>query len=80
MIVSNIPLLAIGAPSAPWLQDEPELTACPLCDGTGHGLGEYTHEMCPACHGLGEVEISEAELITSRYISPEYYWGIDSED
>lgn len=80
MIVSNIPLSAIGAPGAPWLQDEPELTACPLCKGTGHGLGEYTHERCPACRGLGEVEPSEVELITSRYISPEYYWGIDSED
>ena len=53
--------------------------SCPLCKGTGRGLGEHTHETCPLCRGCGEIEEVEADYARS-FGDPEDYWGVFEED
>ena len=68
MLISDI--------GAPYLEGERHYCECPICRGTGHGLGEFTAERCPACEGAGEVETPELKYIKRTYVSAEYYWGL----
>lgn len=64
--------------NAPYLEGERHYCQCPICRGTGYGLGEFTSNECPACEGAGEVDTHELKYIKRTYDSAEYWWALEN--
>jgi RecJ-like exonuclease len=64
--------------NAPYLEDDRDFCDCPICRGTGYGLGEFTNNECPACEGTGIIETHELPYIERTYDCAEYWWALEN--